>query len=281
MSFPENVILVVDGEVEKGMWGIAKDLMAKDDHVILLSELVGCSLVSDRHEEYQTGIGRVAGGVIGAVLLGPIGAAGGLLAGGKRRVDETIVLCSLSDGRSFSGEVSQLTAAKLQQIASRNSQSQYISKSENRLLDVAEPVALGDSIECPMCAEVIKARAKICRFCGFNIQEEKERKANAISSDPTVESTHDIKLCIANFRLAIEYEEEISDLLVYKVLESFSEMIKKYPDKNYRNVAEFVKNDLDIEYKMVINDLIREGFPFLRACPTFEVVGDLIVVRKK
>ena len=113
MSFPEDVILVNGGDIRQGMWGIAwdipNDLMAIGDQKIMLSDLSGSSVVSDKHETSYTGVGRVAGGILGAALLGPIGAAGGLLAGGKTRVDETIILCCLFDGRTFTGEVSQLT----------------------------------------------------------------------------------------------------------------------------------------------------------------------------
>ena len=131
-----------------------------------------------------------------------------------------------------------------------------------------------------MCAETIKARAKICRFCGFDIHGERQKKVDSITQDPTVESTQDIKMSIDRFREVIDYADEIDDSLVYRILESFSKMTKQFPEKNYRAVAELVKIDSGVEYKMIINDLIREGFPFLRSCPVFEVIDDLIVIRK-
>ena len=32
------------------------------------------------------------------------------------------------------------------------------------------PTASGDTRECPRCAEVIKAKAKVCRFCGAELE---------------------------------------------------------------------------------------------------------------
>lgn len=280
MSFPNDVILVNGGDIRQGMWGIAKDLMSIGDHVIMLSELSGCSLVSDKHEAYQTGAGRLAGGILGAALLGPLGAAAGLLAGGKRRVDETIVHCSLFDGRSFTGEVSPLTNAKLQQTANRNLQNKKLAYLSEPVSQSLVDVEHGDVVECPMCAELIKVKAKVCRFCGYQIFEESNKRITSLMSDPTVETVFRISDSIAAFRAASDYESEISDNKIIEIVTCFSLLIKKNPEMNYRLLADAVKVELNIEFKMIINDIVREGFKFIRDGSQFDVVDNLIVLKK-
>jgi hypothetical protein len=43
-----------------------------------------------------------------------------------------------------------------------------------------ESVEGGQLKKCPRCAEGVKAEAKVCRFCGYDYEKEREKETNAI-----------------------------------------------------------------------------------------------------
>jgi len=283
MSFPENALLIKDGDLSPGPWGFAANFISQGEDVVELDLLQSCTVVSDRHEAYQTGIGRVAGGILGAALLGPIGAAGGLLAGGKRRIDETIILCRFFDGRTFTAECSQLTAAKFSQIAHSN----LIGKnSNNRQLDIGDSkpqvTISDDTIECPMCAEFIKSKAKICRFCGYKVVEEREARVAKISSDADTDQIYSLGDLYLKYIENIDYEDVFSESDVRLILDAFIKIHSDKKEETYRNVVDLVKENLGLQYKTHLLDLFREGFSFARTNKRFKFIreDDLIVVSK-
>lgn len=283
MGFPENALLIKDGDLNLGPWGFAANFISQGDTLVELDLLQSCTVVSDRHEAYQTGIGRVAGGIIGAALLGPIGAAGGLLAGGKRRIDETIILCKLFDGRTFTAECSQLTAAKFSQLANSN----IIAKATtNRQNDVVvtqqQTVATDDTVECPMCAEFIKSKAKICRFCGYKVAEEREARVAKIISDADTDKIYSLGDLYLKYIENIDYENVFSESEVRLILETFIKIHADKKEETYRNVVDLVKENLGLQYKSHLLDLFREGFSFARTNKRFKFINDdnLIVVTK-
>lgn len=283
MGFPENALLIKDGDLNLGPWGFAANFISQGDTLVELDLLQSCTLVSDRHEAYQTGIGRVAGGIIGAALLGPIGAAGGLLAGGKRRIDETIILCKLFDGRTFTAECSQLTAAKFSQIANSN----VIAKATtNRQNDVVvtqqQTVATDDTFECPMCAELIKTKAKICRFCGYKVAEERESRIAKVILDADTDQIYSLGDLYLKYIKNVGYEDVFSESDVRLILDTFIKIHSDKKEETYRNVVDLVKENLGLQYKTHLLDLFREGFSFVRTNKRFKFIveDDLIVVSK-
>jgi hypothetical protein len=283
MSFPENSLLITSGDLNLGAWGFAADFIIQDSDIIELDTLQSCSVVSDRHEDYQTGIGRVAGGIIGAALLGPIGAAGGLLAGGKRRIDETIILCQLFDGRTFTAECSQLTAAKFTQIANVNLTKKISNGSQNDVF-VTQPERniSNDAVECPMCAEFIKIKAKICRFCGYKVAEEREARVGKINSDPDTDQMYPLRELYLKYVENVPYDDVFSESEVRLILDTFIKIHSEKKEESYRNVVNLIKEELGLEFKAHLLDLFREGFPFVRANKKFNLIheDDLIVVSK-
>lgn len=283
MSFPENALLIKDGDLNPGPWGFAANFISQGDNVVELDLLQSCTVVSDRHEAYQTGIGRVAGGILGAALLGPIGAAGGLLAGGKRRIDETIILCSLFDGRSFTAECSQLTAAKFSQIANSNLMSKA---SGDRNIEVAriQPQInpLDDTVECPMCAEFIKSKAKICRYCGYKVAEEKEMRLAKVAADADTDHTLSFGDLYQKYINGVNYEDVFSESEVRLILNTFVKIRSDKKDETYRSVVDLVKESLGLQYKTQLLDLFREGFGFARTNRKFKFIDedDMIVISK-
>lgn len=64
--------------------------------------LASLQLIGNRDFEQRTLAGTAAAGIVGAALLGPLGAIGGMLFGGrKREVTDITVSCVLTDGRVF------------------------------------------------------------------------------------------------------------------------------------------------------------------------------------
>lgn len=157
---------VKSGDIEGGIWRIEGDTLTKGSTTIDTSGIISCHIAKDEHRVSQSGTGRIAGGLIGAALLGPIGAIGGLLSGGKKRIDETIIVVGLGDGRSFTAECTQIGAANVQRIAHGNQQHapRFSRAAVNPPQDLSRDA--GERMECPACAELILRKAKICRYCG-------------------------------------------------------------------------------------------------------------------
>lgn len=283
MMFPDAAIYVKEGDIPIGTYAIQDSLMVSMEVTLPLNEIYSCTVVSDRHETYQTGTGRIAGGIIGAVLLGPLGAAGGLLAGGKRRFDETIILCRLCDGRTFSAQCTPLTAAKLSQIASANHLSKSIALSQEKN---ADPVSsnssldLADTTECPMCAEIIKIRAKICRYCGCQVQEEKNKEIKNLMTDD-VEEVHVFDDLYQNYVANTEAEDFFDRKSALEIMTSFSRLQAIHPGESYRDLADMIRDEYGGNTKQPIYDLIKYGFKFLRKNKKFDIVdGRYLLVKR-
>ena len=168
---------VMSGDLETGTWRLSKDIFTNGTTGIKLAKLTSCTIVKDEHTTTQSGSGRIAGGILGAALLGPIGALGGLLSGGKKRIDQTIVHCGFDDDRSFTAESTQVGAANLVRFSQQNLNRTRIATHE---ASTAVARISDDQIECPQCAELVKRKAKICRFCGTSL-------TGSDSSSPAVE----------------------------------------------------------------------------------------------
>lgn len=287
MTFRDDALFVKSGDIPKGIYGIAHELMAGEETTIFFKDIQQCSIVSDVHESYQTGVGRIAGGIIGGVFLGPIGAAAGLLSGGKKRFDRTIILCRLNDGRSFTAECSQLTAANLTQVANANSLNRNLNSNSNLLPEsrsgggdsVSESEA-SDYIECPLCAENIKAKAKICRFCGCKPREFLDEELQKLKARKDVEDVFIID------ELYKDYIENSSNEILFdkksiiEILSLISQFQKLHPDMTHRNWVEMVKDKYYGKTKEPIYDMIKNGFKFVRSNKHFEIIDEKFIAIK-
>jgi hypothetical protein len=208
-----------------------------------------------------------------------------LLAGGKRRIDQTIILCRLFDGRSFTAECSQTTAAKLTQVAVLN-QSPRQAASSAPMYESSRPVAVthekdSDSIDCPMCAERIKEKAKICRFCGCKVQEEKSKKVDSLKLQDDVDEVHQFDELYQKYVSNSDDAEVFDRESALEVMTLFSRLQKQHPDLSYRDLADRVRDEFGGNTKQPLYDLIKNGFKFLRSNRRFDIVEDRYVVVKK
>lgn len=166
INLKANEFYLMGGDFGSGFLRLEDGFFIKDKIAINSSRLIHCNIVKDEHKTTQSGIGRIAGGIIGGALLGPIGAIGGLLSGGKKKIDQTIVMCTFDDNRTFIAETTQVDAANLQRISEINKLKK--SNFKNTLVDNIN-VELSDQYECPECAELVKIKAKKCKHCGAEL----------------------------------------------------------------------------------------------------------------
>jgi len=206
-----------------------------------------------------------------------------LLAGGKRRIDETIILCTLFDGRSFTAECSQLTAAKFTQIANFNLMSKA-SSVRTFEVDRIQPQSntLDDTIECPMCAEFIKSKAKICRYCGYKVAEEKEARLVKVAADTDTDHILFLSDLYQKYIDGVEYEDFFSEAEVRLILNAFVKIRTDKKDEAYRSVVDLVKKSLELQYKTQLLDLFRVGFSFARTNKKFKFIDEdgIIIISK-
>ena len=116
----------------------------KYKYILKLNQIVSADIITEENQKHI--LGTIAGAGVGLVVLGPLGAAIGLLTGGNKK--EVAIDVKFSDGRRFIARCNYKTYTMLLPFIAKNTDS-----------------ALQDEKECPMCAETVKAKAKICRYC--------------------------------------------------------------------------------------------------------------------
>jgi len=119
----------------------------KSEYRIKLNTVTTIEIITEENKKKV--MGTFIGGTAGLLLLGPLGAIGGLLLGGNKNMVNIAV--ELNDGRHFVASCTAKTHLALLEFKGKG----------------GTPTALisNDTKECPMCAETVKAKAKICRFC--------------------------------------------------------------------------------------------------------------------
>ena len=106
LSWRKHIMLVkvlAPAGYSEGLREIANGiLMLYGNEVDFKENLTSVQLIGNRDFEQRTLTGTAAAGIVGAALLGPLGAIGGMLFGGrKRQVTDVTVSCALTDGRIF------------------------------------------------------------------------------------------------------------------------------------------------------------------------------------
>ncbi len=115
----------------------------KYEHVIDLNTIQSLTIITEENKKKV--LGTLSGAGAGMVLLGPLGAIAGMLLGGNKKLVNIAI--KLQDGRNFVATCTTKTHLMLLPYIETDS-----------IIDA-------DIKECPMCAEIIKKKAKICRYC--------------------------------------------------------------------------------------------------------------------
>ena len=122
----------------------------KSSHMIvqLKNNITGVELFTHDKKSERTASGTFAATIVGSIALGPLGGVAGALWGGARKKTNKVGFgVQLKDGKQFIAEADFDVFVKIKSYVS------LISTNTD------------DTKECPMCAETVKAKAKICRFC--------------------------------------------------------------------------------------------------------------------
>ena len=156
--------------------------------VNLAEQLVSVQIISSVDQLNRTYSGTLASGVLGFALLGPLGAVGGMMVGGrKKHIQSTICMGVLDDGRVFLVDGSPSDFATLTGLASGRSRatnvieaqpsSPKISSSKQiealpadvKIQKIVSSKLKPDEKKCPNCSGVIKKEAKKCKHCKSDI----------------------------------------------------------------------------------------------------------------
>jgi len=137
---------------------------------ILTSSIRSCETLTSANFSSHTNSGRLAGGVIGFGLAGPIGAVAGLMTGGKVNTDETIIKCTTENQKTFIATCNTSAHTEILKIISLSSNQSSAEKLPNiGLIHAAAEVDKSPKEaplkDCPACGEKIRKNARICRHC--------------------------------------------------------------------------------------------------------------------
>ena len=163
---------VTSNSIPNGTYYLKDEIFFTDNCLILLKSINECRLISETHSIDQSTKGKLAGGILGLAVAGPLGAVAGLIVGGKKNIDEIDFFCKLDDGRSFVARCNSSEYSEFQTQFSLNNKKESF---EEKI--ASEDISLNSNIKeqknCPSCDEIIKLNARKCRFCDhkFNLVE--------------------------------------------------------------------------------------------------------------
>jgi len=217
-------IRIISG-IEPGWWELDGDVLTNLKIRINLLKFKSISVIGEEVSESQQitrkePIGRVAGGILGYGLLGPAGAVLGTLMGGNKNSSNNApvisilktINCELLDGRTFIAIGNSTAVAELSRLVAINQagNKQIANVSKDQDTDNM------DRIECPRCAEWIKKKASICRFCGFEINQ------ISITNVPKIElsqnESEEFKSLILHFKNSSKKNSLQDDSKIIKVV---------------------------------------------------------------
>lgn len=166
-----SVVIPESGEI--GISGIA-------DHGLTTADIVHVAIAKEGTTPSKLG-GAAAGAALGFLLAGPLGTAVGGLAGSNRQGQDTLGSIVFSNGATLVVTVDASNMSAFLSLQARYPLSGNMgSPTSEGLSDTGEA---GSSKECPRCAETIKLKAIVCRFCGHEFSQSEVDEAVREATD--------------------------------------------------------------------------------------------------
>lgn len=275
---------VVSGTIPNGTYHLLDSLFTGTGDFLLTSSFISCELLGEMRSSEHTNSGRLAGGVLGLAVAGPLGALAGLMTGGKKTIDETDFFCELDDGRSFVAKCNGAAYSKFKAVVATNNAARRraanAAASDSAVAIAPQLTATKELThagpdnslkDCPSCAESVKFRARNCRYCGHKFELVTGQKFGKGFSDfkkhfdsypfdsETVEiSDQDLAITFYIFRavenqfkhISLKYTlQDLKDIPAYEWGDSYEE---ETPDEYYVRLSKMEGNYIGSR----INDLV-------------------------
>jgi len=176
MAYSSNENIIPTSK-EWSKWGDEIWFNSKKNYIIDLNTITTIDIITEENKKQVAG--TFAGAAAGMLLLGPLGAIGGLLLGGNKKLVNIAV--ALNNGNSFVATCTTKTHLDLLQYAGRGgtpiSQEPKAVKRKSIAVKKKPEKIINDTKECPVCAETIKVKAKMCRYCRHEFTDEEVQKS--------------------------------------------------------------------------------------------------------
>ncbi len=171
-------------EKHSNFWHFGRGRISNKDSQIIIKlrdVLFDITLISHDKESKRTLSGTASATILGTIAMGPLGGIAGAVYGGQRdNKDNVVFIATFNDGRKFIAETQKETYLELLGYIPSEQTTQNTDNEKTHGSD-KQKYNLSDIKECPMCAETIKLKAKVCRFCGYSFSNEEITKSIELS----------------------------------------------------------------------------------------------------
>lgn len=144
------------------------------DHGLRVDDIVHVAIVKEGNTPSKLG-GAAAGAALGFLLAGPLGTAIGGLAGSNRQSQDTLGGITFKCGATLLVTVDASNMAGFLSLQARYPFTSTTLVDEKKSTIEVDPSNL--TKECPRCAETIKLKAMVCRFCGHEFSQSEVTEA--------------------------------------------------------------------------------------------------------
>jgi hypothetical protein len=149
---------------ERGTVGIS----GISDHGLHVDDIVHVAIVKEGTTPSKLG-GAAAGAALGFLLAGPLGTAIGGLAGSNRQSQDTLGSITFKSGATLLVTVDASNMGGFLSLQARYPFTGTAPVDESKSTLEVDPSNL--TKECPRCAEIIKLKAMVCRYCGHEFSQ--------------------------------------------------------------------------------------------------------------
>lgn len=144
------------------------------DHKLRVEDIVHVAIVQEGSTPSKLG-GAAAGAALGFLLAGPLGTAIGGLAGSNRQGQDTLGSITFKSGATLLVTVDASNMGGFLSLQARYPFTGTAPVDESKSTLEVDPSSL--TKECPRCAETIKLKALVCRFCGHEFSQSEVTEA--------------------------------------------------------------------------------------------------------